>query len=92
MLTHTLGFPRFGTNRELKYALEGFWSGKRSQDQLLQTAQELRLRHWHLQRDNGVDLIPAGDFSLYDHVLDTLTSLEHLVATAHDLRKENARE
>jgi 5-methyltetrahydropteroyltriglutamate--homocysteine methyltransferase len=75
MLTHTLGFPRFGANRELKYALEGFWSGRQSQDQLLQTAQELRSRHWHLQRDNGVDLIPAGDFSLYDHVLDTLAML-----------------
>ncbi|HRA47300.1 MAG TPA: 5-methyltetrahydropteroyltriglutamate--homocysteine S-methyltransferase, partial [Thermomicrobiales bacterium] len=65
------GFPRFGPNRELKWALEGFWSGKRTEADLLQTAASLRLANWTLQQQAGLDLIPVNDFSLYDQVLDT---------------------
>ncbi|MFW6062379.1 MAG: 5-methyltetrahydropteroyltriglutamate--homocysteine S-methyltransferase, partial [Planctomycetota bacterium] len=75
MQTHTLGFPRIGAHRELKKALEGYWKGKTSRAELLETAAELRRRHWQLQADAGVDVIPAGDFSLYDHVLDTTVLL-----------------
>lgn len=66
-----LGFPRIGVQRELKRALESFWSAKTDADALQATARELRLRHWKLQRDNGITHIPSNDFSLYDHVLDT---------------------
>ncbi|HEY9381113.1 MAG TPA: 5-methyltetrahydropteroyltriglutamate--homocysteine S-methyltransferase, partial [Burkholderiales bacterium] len=38
--------------------------------QLQTHAAELRRRHWLQQRERGIDLIPVGDFSLYDHVLD----------------------
>jgi 5-methyltetrahydropteroyltriglutamate--homocysteine methyltransferase len=69
-LSHNLGFPRIGARRELKQATEAYWRGERSREELLATAAELRRRHWLLQRDAGIDLIPSNDFSLYDHVLD----------------------
>src|SRR6266513_2796417 len=31
----------------------------------------LRARHWRLQQDAGIDLIPSNDFSYYDRMLDT---------------------
>lgn len=73
--TANLGFPRMGRQRELKFALEGFWSGKRTEDELLETARSLRAEHWKLQQAAGIDFIPANDFSLYDQVLDMLVLL-----------------
>ncbi|WP_353735601.1 hypothetical protein, partial [Nitrosomonas sp.] len=34
-LTHNLGFPRIGAQRELKKALETYWKGQSDVDQLL---------------------------------------------------------
>ena len=70
MITHNLGYPRIGDNRELKKAVEGYWSGKVSYDHLIQTGTEIRQKNWLLQKDMGIDLIPSNDFSFYDHVLD----------------------
>jgi 5-methyltetrahydropteroyltriglutamate--homocysteine methyltransferase len=70
-LSHNLGFPHLGAARELKRATEGYWSGKVSQADLLKTGATLRERHWRLQRDAGIDLVPSNDFSYYDRVLDT---------------------
>src|SRR5712692_7420438 len=70
-ISHTLGFPPLGAARELKRATEGYWSGKTTRATLLATAVELRARHWRLQREAGIDLLPSNDFSLYDRVLDT---------------------
>ncbi len=75
MLTHNLGFPRIGRNRELKWAVEGFWQGRISEKQLLDIAGELRLENWRVQKKAGIDLVPAGDFSLYDHILDMTATL-----------------
>ena len=66
-----LGFPRMGARRELKQALEAYWRDETRRPQLLETAGELRARHWQLQREAGVHVVPCNDFSLYDHVLDT---------------------
>ncbi len=66
-----LGFPRVGRNRELKRALERFWAGRETADQLLATARQLRREHWETQREAGLDVVPCNGFSLYDHVLDT---------------------
>ena len=66
-----LGFPRIGVKRELKRALEAFWSGEASAESLQETARTLRQRHWTLQHQAGADVVPCNDFSLYDHVLDT---------------------
>jgi 5-methyltetrahydropteroyltriglutamate--homocysteine methyltransferase len=67
-----LGFPRIGARRELKRAIEDFWTGNIDPDELRSTAQELRRRHWQLQQSLGVEHIPSNDFSLYDNVLDTI--------------------
>ena len=70
MIAHNLGFPRIGANRELKFALERYWRGEIGRDELESLGRELRERHWRLQRDAGLDLVPVGDFSFYDQVLD----------------------
>ena len=38
----TLGFPRIGPRRELKTALESYWSGKTDQAALLAATADLR--------------------------------------------------
>lgn len=70
--TANLGFPRMGRQRELKFALEGLWAGKRTEQELLDVAARLRADHWKLQQAAGIDFIPSNDFSLYDQVLDAL--------------------
>ncbi|KAF2490815.1 cobalamin-independent methionine synthase [Lophium mytilinum] len=65
-----LGFPRMGGNRELKKANEAYWADKLSREDLLAENKRLRLAHWKIQKDAGVDIIPSNDFASYDHVLD----------------------
>ncbi|MFE3740687.1 5-methyltetrahydropteroyltriglutamate--homocysteine S-methyltransferase [Streptomyces sp. NPDC059134] len=65
------GYPRQGPNRELKKAVEGYWKGRVTADALRQTAAGLRRDNWRQMVDAGVDEVPTGDFSYYDHVLDT---------------------
>lgn len=65
-----LGYPRLGENREWKKLIESYWAGKVSQEELQAQAKELRLAFLKKQADAGLDLIPVGDFSLYDHILD----------------------
>ncbi|WPH02203.1 putative 5-methyltetrahydropteroyltriglutamate--homocysteine methyltransferase [Acrodontium crateriforme] len=65
-----LGFPRMGKLRDLKKATEAYWGGKLSQDELLAEGKRLRLEHWNIQKQAGVDIIPSNDFAYYDHVLD----------------------
>ena len=65
-----LGFPRIGAHRELKRQTERYWKGELTEADLLKAGQELRLRHWQLQQEVGIDVIPSNDFSFYDHVLD----------------------
>jgi 5-methyltetrahydropteroyltriglutamate--homocysteine methyltransferase len=66
-----LGYPRIGLRRELKFALESYWSGKTDAAVLLETASALRAQNWLRQKELGVDILPSNDFSLYDHLLDT---------------------
>jgi len=70
-----LGYPRMGAKRELKKALEGYWQGKISQEELQNTALTLQQQNWQTQKEAGIDLIPVGDFSLYDHMLDMAVML-----------------
>ena len=65
-----LGFPRMGRLRDLKKATEAYWSDKISRDELLAEGKRLRLEHWKIQKDAGVDVIPSNDFAFYDQVLD----------------------
>ncbi|WP_328672697.1 5-methyltetrahydropteroyltriglutamate--homocysteine S-methyltransferase [Streptomyces sp. NBC_00328] len=65
------GYPRQGPNRKLKKAIEGYWKGRVTADALRATAAELRRTNWRELADAGIDEVPTGDFSYYDHVLDT---------------------
>ncbi|MFI8905524.1 5-methyltetrahydropteroyltriglutamate--homocysteine S-methyltransferase [Streptomyces albidoflavus] len=65
------GYPRQGQHRELKKAVEGYWKGRVDADALRETAAELRRANWAQLAEAGVDEVPTGDFSYYDHVLDT---------------------
>ncbi|WP_250305941.1 5-methyltetrahydropteroyltriglutamate--homocysteine S-methyltransferase [Streptomyces sp. NBC_01267] len=65
------GYPRQGPNRELKKAIEGYWKGRVTADALRETAAGLRRSNWRQLADAGVHEVPTGDFSYYDHVLDT---------------------
>ncbi|MFD3417396.1 5-methyltetrahydropteroyltriglutamate--homocysteine S-methyltransferase [Streptomyces decoyicus] len=65
------GYPRQGQHRELKKAIEGYWKGRVTADTLLETAKDLRRSNWQQLADAGIHEVPTGDFSYYDHVLDT---------------------
>lgn len=65
------GYPRQGQHRELKKAIEGYWKGRVTADTLLETAKGLRRSNWQQLADAGIHEVPTGDFSYYDHVLDT---------------------
>ncbi|SEW11389.1 methionine synthase (B12-independent) [Chryseobacterium wanjuense] len=74
MQTHILGYPRIGSNRELKKACEQYWTGKIDVNDLLEVGKTITQNNWKLQQEVGIDLIPCNDFSYYDQVLDmTLT-------------------
>ena len=70
-----LGFPRIGARRDLKTATEAFWKGQLDHAGLLAVAADLRARHWTLQKEAGIDVIPSNDFSFYDQVLDMTAAL-----------------
>jgi len=70
MQTNVLGYPRIGSQRELKKACEAYWAGKMSLEKLQLTARQLRRQNWETLQQAGIDLIPSNDFSLYDQVLD----------------------
>ncbi|MET9255050.1 5-methyltetrahydropteroyltriglutamate--homocysteine S-methyltransferase [Streptomyces sp. NPDC003717] len=83
------GYPRQGPNRELKKAIEGYWKGRVTADALHATAAELRRNNRRRLADAGVHEVPTGDFSYYDHVLDTTVMVgaipeRHRAAVAAD--------
>ena len=69
VVAHNLGFPRIGSDRELKKAVEAYWKDDITEDNLRQVGRELRAKHWQIQKDAGIDLVPVGDFAWYDQVL-----------------------
>lgn len=89
MLTHNLGYPRIGADRQLKRASERYWAHKISAEELLATGRELRRTNWQLQRAAGIDLIPSNDFSLYDQVLDMTLSVGAIPARYQPLAEKN---
>ena len=70
-----LGYPRIGRERELKKALEAYWKGEQTADQLHATAKQLRADHWQKIQAAGIEAIPSGDFSYYDLTLDLTVAL-----------------
>ncbi|KAL1090972.1 hypothetical protein E1A91_D07G130900v1 [Gossypium mustelinum] len=75
MTSHIVGYPRIGPKRELKFALESFWEGKSSAEELKQVAADLRFSIWKQMAEVGIKYIPSNTFSYYDHVLDTTAML-----------------
>lgn len=71
MKNSIISYPRIGANRELKFAIEKYFKAQSSKEELLETAKNLRARHWKDIQNAGIDFIPSNDFSLYDNVLDT---------------------
>lgn len=69
--TSNLGFPRLGRKREWKKTIESYWSNKINADELNQQLTDLHKENLLLQKNYNLDSIPVGDFSLYDHILDT---------------------
>ena len=72
---YVVGFPRIGEQRELKKALELYWSGKSTFSEVEDIALSLKARHWNYQKEAGIDFISSNDFSYYDTMLDTAVML-----------------
>ncbi|KAF6264914.1 hypothetical protein COO60DRAFT_1621541 [Scenedesmus sp. NREL 46B-D3] len=68
------GFPRIGAKREIKTALEAYWSGKLPQPELLSISADVQAADWKLQASAGITRIGI-DGTLYDQVLDTTFAL-----------------
>ncbi|OLF09784.1 5-methyltetrahydropteroyltriglutamate--homocysteine S-methyltransferase [Actinophytocola xinjiangensis] len=83
--TTVLGYPRIGPRRELKRAVERYWSGRADEATLRRTARELRAATWTELRDAGLDSVPGNTFSFYDQVLDTAELFGAIPRRFHDL-------
>lgn len=70
-----IGYPRIGSQRDLKFITEDYFKRKISEAELKQKAKELRVSQWLKLKEKGIDLIPCGDFSFYDGMLDTACML-----------------
>jgi len=89
MKTNNLGYPRIGSNRELKKASELYWAGKITVDELLNVGKTIRQENWELQKKTGIDLIPSNDFSYYDQVLDLTLTLGAIPERYQEIAKTN---
>ncbi|WP_199038069.1 5-methyltetrahydropteroyltriglutamate--homocysteine S-methyltransferase [Glycomyces salinus] len=80
------GYPRIGAHRELKRAVESYWSGRIDHAALEESAAAIRAQMLDDLAEAGLDSLPTGVFSLYDHMLDTAFAVD-AVAPRH--RREN---
>lgn len=71
MKTSIIGYPRIGSQRELKFASEKYFRNEIDEAELNSTAKKLRLENLNTQKSSGLDYIPSNDFSFYDGMLDT---------------------
>ncbi|GAF48061.1 5-methyltetrahydropteroyltriglutamate--homocysteine S-methyltransferase [Rhodococcus wratislaviensis] len=65
-----LGYPRIGPRRELKRALESYWHGTSTKEELVAVARDLQEETWSELAATGLTQVPGNTFSYYDHVLD----------------------
>lgn len=70
MKTAVTGFPRIGSLRELKFATEKYFRQELTEQKLRETARQIRITQWNLQKQSGIDYISSNDFSFYDNMLD----------------------
>ena len=90
MKTNNLGYPRIGSNRELKKASELYWAGKITADELLEVGKNIRQENWQIQANAGIDLIPSNDFSFYDQVLDLTLTVGAIPSRYSEIAKTNS--
>lgn len=69
--TSVIGYPRIGSQRELKFACEKYFAGEISENELKNVAHNLKVSAWKKQRESEIDFISSNDFSFYDGMLDT---------------------
>ncbi len=74
--TTAFGYPKIGPDREMKKAVESYWKGNITRDQMLKTVEEINLKRLQKVINADLDLIPSNDFSLYDFVLDISTMID----------------
>ncbi|BBB30756.1 5-methyltetrahydropteroyltriglutamate--homocysteine S-methyltransferase [Neptunomonas japonica] len=89
-ITHNLGFPRIGAQRELKFAQEKYWRGEIDSTELATCGKQLRSKHW--QQQSPLDFLPVGDFSFYDQVLDMSFALGNIPSRAVNQNNANNTE
>ncbi|SDZ44356.1 5-methyltetrahydropteroyltriglutamate--homocysteine S-methyltransferase [Herbiconiux ginsengi] len=89
-----LGYPRIGRRRELKKAVEAFWAGTISADELESTAAGLRsatrARLVELGLGQSDSSIPES-FSYYDQVLDAAVTVGAVPSRFADLADSDGR-
>ena len=85
---YVVGFPRIGEQRELKKALEAYWSGNTTFEKVEKIASELKARHWNYQKEANIDYISSNDFSLYDNMLDMAVTLGAIPKRFRDLENQ----
>lgn len=69
--TSVIGYPRIGSQRELKFACEKYFASEISESELKNVAHNLKVSAWKKQKESGIDFISSNDFSFYDGMLDT---------------------
>ena len=70
METAVIGYPRIGTLRELKFASEKYFRNEITEEELKETAAQLKKSRWERQKRSKIDHISSNDFSYYDMTLD----------------------
>lgn len=89
--TYVTGFPRIGEKRELKFALENYWAGKNTFEELKDVSKVLKKRHWNYQQQQGISYISCNDFSFYDNMLDTSIMLGAIPERFRDIEDKTVR-
>ena len=92
MLTQNLGYPRIGSQRELKKVCENYWAGKTGLKNVLTAGRSIRHENWQIQKEAGIDLIPSNDFSYYDHVLDHSIMFGAIPKRYHDIIQQKGNQ
>jgi len=86
--TYVIGFPRIGEQRELKFALENYWSEKSDFAHVQEVAKVLKKKHWNYQKNAEIQYISSNDFSFYDNMLDMAVTLNAIPKRFQALKEE----
>lgn len=96
--TSIIGFGRMGPQRELKKVTEKFWKevapiGTPESQLAVQAyekeVEELQVSRWSELKREGLVVIPSGDYSFYDQVLDLAFCCDVIPSRYRVLEAEN---